>query len=78
MQAYNVKMSKHRKLAVAGVIIGALLFTTSTLLPTKKELAVIVGGGMTYQLLTSDTAKEVGGYTTEEMREKFKSVLALS
>lgn len=53
------------------------MFTTSTLLP-KKELAVIVGGGMTYQLLTSDTAKEVGGYTTEEMREKFKSVLALS
>lgn len=51
MQSYNTKMSKHRKLAVTGVIIGAFLFTTSSLLPTKKELAVIVGG---YDLSTID------------------------
>lgn len=75
MQAYNAKMSKHRKLAVTGVIIGALLFTTSALLPTKKELAVIVGGGMTYQLLTSDTAKEVGGKAVELLKKQIDDAL---
>lgn len=75
MLAYNTKMSKHRKLAVTGVIIGALLFTTSALLPTKKELAVIVGGGMTYQLLTSDTAKEVGGKAVELLKKQIDDAL---
>lgn len=75
MQAYNTKMSKHRKLAVTGVILGALLFTTSALLPTKKELAVIVGGGMTYQLLTSDTAKEVGGKAVELLKKQIDDAL---
>ena len=75
MQTYNAKMSKHRKLAVTGVIIGALLFTTSALLPTKKELAVIVGGGMTYQLLTSDTAKEVGGKAVELLKKQIDDAL---
>jgi len=75
MQSYNTKMSKHRKLAVTGVIIGALLFTTSALLPTKKELAVIVGGGMTYQLLTSDTAKEVGGKAVELLKKQIDDAL---
>lgn len=75
MQAYNAKMSKHRKLAVTGVIIGALLFATSALLPTKKELAVIVGGGMTYQLLTSDTAKEVGGKAVELLKKQIDDAL---
>jgi len=75
MQSYNAKMSKHRKLAVTGVIIGALLFTTSALLPTKKELAVIVGGGMTYQLLTSDTAKEVGGKAVELLKKQIDDAL---
>lgn len=75
MQSYNVKMGKHRKLAVTGVIIGALLFTTSALLPTKKELAVIVGGGMTYQLLTSDTAKEVGGKAVELLKKQIDDAL---
>lgn len=75
MQAYNAKMIKHRKLAVTGVIIGALLFTTSALLPTKKELAVIVGGAMTYQLLTSDTAKEVGGKAVELLKKQIDDAL---
>jgi hypothetical protein len=75
MQSYNTKMSKHRKLAVTGVIIGALLFTTSALLPTKKELAVIVGGGVTYQLLTSDTAKEVGGKAVELLKKQIDDAL---
>lgn len=75
MQSYNKKMSKHRKLTVAGAVIGAVLFTTSALLPTKKELAIIVGGGLTYQLLTSDTAKEVGGKAIELLKKQIDDVL---
>lgn len=75
MQSYNVKMGKHRKLAVTGVIIGALLFTTSALLPTKKELAVIVGGGITYNVLTSDSAKEIGGKAVELLKKQIDDAL---
>lgn len=75
MQSYNAKMGKHRKLAVAGVIIGAFLFTTSALLPTKKELAVILGGGLVYQAVTSDTAKEVGGKAVELLKKQIDDAL---
>lgn len=75
MQTYNAKMHKHRKLAVFGMILGSLLFTTSSLLPTKKELAIIVGGGMTYQLLTSDSAKEIGGKAVELLKKQIDDAL---
>lgn len=75
LQAWNVKLKKHRALAVAGVIIGGLLFTTSSLLPTKKELAIIVGGGMVYQIVTSDTAKEVGGKAVELLKKQIDDAL---
>lgn len=75
MQSYNNKMSKHRKLAVTGAVIGAVLFTTSAILPTKKELAVIVAGGVTYNVLTSDTAKEVGGKAIELLKKQIDDAL---
>lgn len=75
LQTWNVKLKKHRTLAVAGVIIGGLLFTTSSLLPTKKELAIIVGGGITYQMVTSDTAKEIGGKAVELLKKQIDDAL---
>lgn len=75
MQSYNAKMSKHRKLAVAGVILGAFLFTTSSLLPTKKELAVIVAGGVTYSVLTSKDAKLIGGKAVELLKKQIDDAL---
>lgn len=75
MQSYNAKMSKHRKLAVTGVIIGAFLFTTSALLPTKKELAVIVAGGVTYNVLTSNEAQEIGGKAVELLKKQIDDAL---
>ena len=75
LQAWNVKLKKHRTLAVAGVIIGGLLFTTSSLLPTKKELAIIIGGGVTYQMVTSDTAKEIGGKAVELLKKQIDDAL---
>lgn len=75
MQSYNVKMKWHRKLAVFGIVLGASLFTVSSLLPTKKELAVIVGGGMTYQLLTSDSAKEIGGKAVQLLKKQIDDAL---
>lgn len=75
MQSYNLKMKWHRKLAVFGIVLGATLFTISSLLPTKKELAIIVGGGMTYQLLTSDSAKEIGGKAVELLKKQIDDAL---
>lgn len=75
MQSYNLKMKWHRKLAVFGLVLGATLFTVSSLLPTKKELAIIVGGGMTYQLLTSDSAKEIGGKAVDLLKKQIDDAL---
>ena len=75
MQSYNAKMSKHRKLAVTGVIIGALLFATSALLPTKKELAVIVGGGIVYQVITSPSAQNIGNKGMQLLQQKIEEAL---
>ncbi|MGL5013066.1 MAG: hypothetical protein ACRC6V_02090 [Bacteroidales bacterium] len=57
------------------VIIEALLFTTSALLPTKKEFAVIVGGGIVYQGITCDTAKELGGKAVEFLKKQIDDAL---
>lgn len=75
MLNYNMKMKRHRKLAVVGIFIGATLFTVSSLLPTKKELAVIVGGGIVYQVLTSESAKEVGGKAVELLKKQIDDAL---
>jgi hypothetical protein len=75
LKAWNVKLNKHRKFAVVGLIVGGLLFTISSLLPTKKELAVIVGGGITYQMVTSDTAKEIGGKAVELLKKQIDDAL---
>lgn len=52
---------RYRKLATVFAVIGMVMFTTSHMLPSKRDLAIIIAGGMTYEVLTSDTAKEVGG-----------------
>lgn len=75
MQSYNNKMKKHRAIAVSLAVVGAILFTTSSLLPTKKELAIIVAGGATYNVLTSDSAKEIGGKAVELLKKQIDDAL---
>lgn len=68
-------------LAVRGVckwfmIVGIVLGCLSYLIPTQKDLAIIVGGGITYQAVTSETGKRIGGKAISLLEEKIDSVLA--
>lgn len=56
--------------------VGALLCNTAgSLLPTKKELAIIIGAGTTYKVLTSDEAKAVGGKSIELINKKLDEMI---
>lgn len=43
------------------VIIGLTIGCLATLIPSKQDIAMIIAGGVTYQALTSEPAKEFGG-----------------
>ena len=70
------KLAKYRKFAIVFACIGALFYSVSVLLPSKKELAVIVGAGVTYNVLTSDSAKEVGGKAVELLKKEIDKALS--
>ena len=69
------RTSKTRKLVVATWIICGVLSVVGALLPSKKEMAVIVGGGITYQVVTSDEAKEFGGKAVELIMQSVDKAL---
>lgn len=57
--------------AVVGLCMGVL----SSCLPSQKELAIIVGSGVTYNVLTSDKAKQVGGKALQLLEQKIDNAL---
>lgn len=69
------RTSKTRKLAVVIWVICSVLSVIGALLPSKKEMAVIVGGGITYQVVTSVEAKEFGGKAVELIMQSVDKAL---
>lgn len=57
------------------VIAGALSYTIGTLLPTERDLAIIIGGGITYEALNSDKGKEIGGKAVDLLLKKIDEAL---
>lgn len=51
---------------VMGLIAGCI----GSVLPTKEELAYIIGGGVTYNVVTSDTAKRLGTKILDAVESK--------
>jgi len=45
------------------------------MLPTKKELAIILAAGGAYELLSSDPAKQIGGNALELINQEIDKVL---
>lgn len=58
--------------AIGGLILGSL----SYLVPSQKDLAIIAGGGITYQAVTSETGKRIGGKAISLLEQKIDSVLS--
>lgn len=58
-------------LITCGFIVGTLGF----LLPSQKDAAIIIGSGVTYQMLTSDPARRIGSKAVELLEQKIDQAL---
>lgn len=58
-------------LITCGFIVGTMGF----LLPSQKDAAIIIGSGVTYQVLTSDPAKRIGSKAVELLEQKIDQAL---
>lgn len=58
------------------LILSAISYSLGSMLPTERNMAIIVGGGIAYQAVTSETGKEVGGKAVELLMKKVDELLA--
>jgi hypothetical protein len=54
-----------------GLIVGTLGFLT----PSQKDAAIIVGSSLTYNVLTSETGKRIGGKAVDLLEKKIDEAL---
>lgn len=74
--ADNVKKTKrYRWTAQLLAFVGAFMFVTSALLPDKKELAIIIAAGTTYNVITSEPAKQIGSKALQLLQKKLDEAL---
>lgn len=59
------------------VVVGVLLITIGSLLPTPKQAAIIFGGGMAYQAVTSDKGQEVLGKVGAKVEAELDKLLSI-
>jgi hypothetical protein len=57
------------------IVIALLSSLLATAIPTKKEMAMIAAGGVTYNVVTSDAAKEVGSKSLQLLNKKIDELL---
>lgn len=55
--------------------IGLLIGTLGFIMPSQKDMAIIVGAGITYEAVTSDTGKRLGGKAIELLEAKINAAL---
>lgn len=60
------------KILLTVAIIASLMIA---LIPDRKEMAMIAAGGITYNVVTSDAAKEIGGKGLELLKKKIDDML---
>lgn len=73
---YYGKSSYYRKWAIALGLTGAIFSGLGSILPNQKEMAIIVGGGTAYNILTSEEAKNVGGKAIKALNMKLDEILS--
>ena len=57
------------------MIVGFIMGTIGHFMPTQKQLAIIVGSGVTYNVLTSEPAKQIGGKALQLLQKKIDKAL---
>lgn len=71
----NNAVSKIRKVLMCFIVFGAIGFCIAKLIPSQKDLAIIVGAGVTYQAVTSETGKRIGGKAVDLLEKKIDEAL---
>jgi hypothetical protein len=64
-----------KRLAKWCMPIGLVFMMMSHLIPSEKQLAIIVGSGVTYNVLTSEPAKQIGGKALQLLQKKIDAAL---
>lgn len=64
-----------KRLAKWCMPIGLVFIMMSNLIPSEKHLAIIIGSGVTYNVLTSEPAKQIGGKALELLQKKIEDAL---
>lgn len=65
----NIGMGEEWKSLKKTLVFGVICIGLAALIPTKKDIALIVAGGVSYNVITSDAAKEIGGKTLKILNE---------
>jgi hypothetical protein len=60
-----------KKMIIFGFIVGMV----GILLPSAKQMALIVGTGVTYQAVTSETGQRIGGKVSQLLEQKIDEAL---
>lgn len=66
------KLKRWTKCTIGGAVIFGLMVA---LIPSKKEMAIIAGAGITYEVVTSDGAKEIGGKVKDVIIHKLDEMV---
>lgn len=64
--------NKHVKWFMA---IGLVTSLFANLIPSKQDMAIIAAGGITYNVVTSDKAAELGAKSIELMNKKLEQLI---
>lgn len=57
------------------MVIGLFLGICTYLIPSQKDLAIIVGSGVTYKAVTSETGQRIGGKAIDYLEKKLDDAL---
>lgn len=63
------------KIGKWSAIIGFIFGICTYLMPTQKDLAIIVGSGITYKAVTSETGQRIGGKAIGLLEKKIDDAL---
>lgn len=68
---------KSIKVFILMFVLMLMLDAFGILLPSPKEAAVIIGGGATLEILSSDKAKEIGGKIGDKLQHELDKYLSI-
>lgn len=75
-EVYDDKSAKlFRKISKVLISFGLIFGIIGFLLPSQKDAAIIVGSGITYNVLTSETGKRIGGKAVDLLEQKIDEAL---